>query len=68
METPFVCVTVSGFHCPNLLQCLQCSLSYCQSCIWGCPRCGWGKDQDRRWEARKPLAGGAEIINMEEET
>src|SRR3990167_6155747 len=36
------------WHMTVVTQCLQCTLTYCQSCVWGCPRCGFGKGEERR--------------------
>ena len=48
------CETPTQWHMTNLINCLQCSLTYCQSCVRGCPKCGFGKDMERRSEGRQP--------------
>lgn len=51
-----ICQTApQAMHVSNFLQCLQCSLTFCQSCVWGCPRCGFGKEEDRRVVKREAV-------------
>ncbi len=37
-----------NYHVTNPTECTLCGTSYCFSCSWGCPKCGFGKGMDRR--------------------
>lgn len=62
-----ICLILGGFHCTNILQCLQCGLSYCQSCSRGCPRCHFGADMERRCETREPLSASLTVLRVNHE-
>ena len=61
-----ICRTgVQAFHVTNLGACLACGKTYCVSCFWGCPGCGFGKGMDRR-EAVRHVYGGQATITEED--
>ena len=66
-ESLVVCRTaVQAAHLTNLTACPSCVITYCQSCSYGCPKCGWGRQVDRRQAERRQVQGTV-FIQPEEE-
>jgi hypothetical protein len=53
---------MSSYHMYHESVCTACDTFYCMSCQRGCPKCGWGKDWDRRASYRLPASLAVELF------